>query len=147
MRCTSHAKWSKRQWGVLNFQSHVSPSMLWKYPLHKLSMFCLFIFKVWLPLHTDHRLIYVMSLRSRHNKLIITDASRQYLIKLRYTCSKCVNCQRLCPYFLPVRKVNATSLEEIEIKVLQSCCEGIVLVCTNCIDLYHPEFCMSCQSS
>ena len=50
---------------------------------------------------------------------------------------------------MPVTKVagEESVYEEIEIIILKSCCQGTILVCEACIDLYMPGFCPHCYDS
>ena len=87
-----------------------------------------------------------MSSRSPDKQIIISKPSQQHLIRLRYTKTECIHCKKYCPYLMPVTKVAGEEAvdEEIEIIILKSCCQGTILVCEACIDLYMPGFCPHC---
>ena len=87
-----------------------------------------------------------MSSRSPDKQIIISTPSQQHLIRLRYTKTECILCKKYCPYLMPVTKVAGEEAvdEEIEIIILKSCCQGTILVCEACIDLYMPGFCPHC---
>ena len=92
----------------------------------------------------------VEKMRSKDNCKIITSASQEHLLKLRYTKAQCCNCKKICPYILHVISQDPSEEfvvdEDIEIVVHKQCCQGTLLVCQFCIDLYDltlPE-CPAC---
>ena len=86
-------------------------------------------------------------MRSPVNYTIISSSSQQHLIRLRYTKTECLHCKKHCPYKIHVirpQSADEVVYEDIEIIIWKSCCQGTVLVCEGCIDLYMPGFCPHC---
>ena len=83
-------------------------------------------------------------MRSKDSCKIITSASQEHLLKLRYTKAQCCHCKKICPYILHVISSQDPSEEfvvdeDIQIVIVNSCCQGTILVCEFCVDLFMPE--------
>ena len=90
-------------------------------------------------------------MRSKDNYKIVTSASQRHLLKLRYIKAECLHCKKHCPYFMHVISGESADEvvvdEDIQIIILDSCCDGTILVCEFCVDLFRPECpqCIDCK--
>ena len=93
-----------------------------------------------------------LEMRTKDNYKLVTSASQQHLLKLRYIKAECLHCKKHCPYFL--RVINADSADElvvdedIQIIIVNSCCDGTILACEICVDLFTPvcPLCIYCKT-
>ena len=94
----------------------------------------------------------VEKMRSKDNCKIITSASQEHLLKLRYVKAECYHCKKHCPYFMHVISAESDDEvvvdEDIQIIILNSCCDGTILVCEFCVDLFTPAcpLCIDCKA-
>ena len=90
----------------------------------------------------------VEKMRSKDNCKIITSASQELLLKLRYVKVECYHCKKHCPYFMHVISADPADEvvvdEAIQIIILNTCCHGTILVCEFCVDLFIPELGQFC---
>ena len=93
----------------------------------------------------------VEKMRSKDNCKIITSACQEHLLKLRYIKAECYHCKKHCPYFMHVITADppyeVVVDEAIQIIILNTCCQGTILVCEFCADLFIPEIGQFCTNS